>query len=431
MSNSADTSKKQTIPDGHEKYVLAILFIVYIFNFADRYILVAVQSAIIEELKLSDDQMGMLTGLAFALFYTFVGIPIARLADRKARTTIMAIGLTLWSGLTAASGLARNFIHILLARVGVAVGESTATPCAHSLISDYFPPEKRGKAIGLYSIGANFGMLLGMMAGGLILKYLGWRYAFFIVGMPGIVLALIVKFTIKEPPRGFSDITKTDKLENLPLKETLKYLFSLKSFRHLCAAGSIAALTGFGVMTWANVFFMRTHNMPVEVSNNILGIVIGIVGGLSTFLGGFLVDKLSKRSRKWAMWISAIGMGGMVPFLLLFLLTPDKNIAIVGITLTFLVGLFYFAPTFSTVQGLARPDMRALASAIFLFLINLIGMGLGPYIVGLLSRLLKPEYGIDSLRYAMLIISAGTIWATFHYLMAARTLPEDLDKAIQ
>ena len=414
----------------HAKYVLFVLFVVYIFNFADRFILIVVQEDVKKDLGLSDAQLGWLTGLAFALFYTTVGIPIARLADRKNRTTIMAIGLTLWSGLTAVCGLAQNFVHLILARIGVGVGEATATPCAHSLISDYYPPEKRARAIGVYTIGANFGMILGMMGGGFIAQKFGWRAAFFVVGLPGILLALLVKLTVREPPRGLAD-NLTGEIQNLPLGETLAYLFSLKSFRHLCIAGAVAALTGFGIMTWCAPFFERLHGMTKDETGPVLGVAMGVVGGVSTFLGAFLADKLSARTRKWYMRIAAIGMLLMLPFLVLFIMAESKTMAIIGINLTFLFGLFYNAPTFSMVQGLARPDMRALASAIFLFIVNLVGMGLGPLLVGWLSDVLEPSYGVESIRYALLIVTGGTLWASAHYLLASRTLPEDLDRAKQ
>ncbi|MFC1671475.1 MFS transporter, partial [Spirochaetota bacterium] len=258
-----------------------------------------------------------------------------------------------------------------------------------------------------------------------------WRKAFFIVGLPGVIMALLVKFTIKEPPRGLSD-NIAQKVENLPFMDTVRYLFSLKSFRHLCAATSIAAFSGYAIMSWSPVFLKRVFEMDKSQSGPILGIAIGIVGGLSTLIGGLLSDKLStKKSRKWAMYVSAIGVLGMIPFILVFLLTTNKTLALVGFNLMFLVGLFYSAPSFATVQGLARPDMRALASAIFLLLINLIGTGCGPWFAGIISTLLEPTYGsTESLRYSLIIISAGILWSAVHYILAARTLPEDLDKAV-
>jgi predicted MFS family arabinose efflux permease len=324
--------------------------------------------------------------------------------------------------------MAQNFIHLLLFRIGVGVGEATATPCSHSLISDYFPPEKRSRAIAIYSLGANVGMLVGLMAGGFIAQKFGWRSAFYIVGLPGLLVALLVKLTVREPPRGLADGTQ-DKIENLSLADTLRYLFSLKSFRHLCIAGAIAALTGFGIMNWSPVFFERMHGMTKEQTGPVLGVAIGIVGGASVFIGGFLADKLSTRSRKWPLRVAGIGMLAMLPFLVLFLMAPSKTGAIVFINAAMLVGLVYNAPTFATVQGLARPDMRALATAIFLFIINLVGMGLGPLVVGIMSDMLEPRFGNESLRYAMLIISFGTVWAPIHYFIAARSLPGDLDRA--
>ena len=415
-------------PERHARYALFVLFVVYIFNFADRFILNIVQEDVKRDLGLTDAHLGLLTGFAFSIFYATIGIPIARLADRKNRTTIMSIGLVLWSGLTALCGYAQGLVHLMLCRIGVGVGEATATPSAHSLISDYYPPEKRARAIGVYTIGANFGMLLGMMGGGYLAQNYGWRVAFIVVGLPGILLAILLKATVREPQRGLSDHLDRE-MEHLSLKDTLDYLFSLKSFRHLCIAGTIAAMTGFGIMNWCAPFLERMHQMTKDEIGPVLGVAMGIVGGLSTFLGAYLADKLSARSRKWYMRIAAIGMLAMIPFLVLFLMTGNKTLAIVGINLTFLVGLFYNAPTFATIQGLARPEMRALASALFLFIINLVGMGGGPLIVGALSDWLEPTYGVESLRYAMLLITLGTLWATVHYLLAARTLPMDLDRA--
>jgi predicted MFS family arabinose efflux permease len=416
------------LTERYSRYVLGVLFVVYIFNFVDRQILTVLLIPIQKEFGATDQQMGLLTGLAFALFYTFAGIPLARIADTRSRTMLITVGLTAWSALTAMSGFARSFIQLALARVGVGVGEAAATPAAHSLIADYFPPERRSRALAIYSIGSNVGMLVGLSIGGIIAEHFGWRAAFFLVGAPGLLMAVIVKMTVREPPRGLSEANQMTPKSQTTF-QVLRYMFSLSSFRNLCFAASFFAISGYGMMTWTPAFFMRIHKTSIQETGMILGVIFGFGGAVGAYIGGLTCDKLSIRDPRWSMWISAIGASAMIPFSLLFLFSSNATLAVVSFTPSLIIGSLYIAPTFSMVQGLAKLNMRAMAAAILFFVLNLLGLGLGPYLVGLFSDLLKPAYGGDSLRYAMLGVLPANVLATIFYLQAARTLKTDLAKS--
>lgn len=427
MNNRVKSGEFQ-LTERYSRYVLGVLFVVYIFNFVDRQILTVLLIPIQKEFGATDQQMGLLTGLAFALFYTFAGIPLARIADTHSRTILITVGLTVWSALTAMSGFARSFIQLALARVGVGVGEAAASPAAHSLIADYFPPERRSRALAIYSIGSNVGMLVGLSIGGIIAEHFGWRAAFFLVGAPGLLMAVILKMTVREPPRGLSEANQMTPKSQTTL-QVLRYMVSLSSFRNLCIAASFFAISGYGMMTWTPAFFMRIHKVSIQEAGMILGVIFGFGGAVGAYIGGLTCDKLSIRDARWSMWVSAIGASAMIPLSLLFLFSSNATLAVVSFTPSLIVGSLYIAPTFSMVQGLAKLNMRAMAAAILFFVLNLLGLGLGPYLVGLFSDFLKPAYGDDSLRYAMLGVLPANVLATIFYLQAARTLKTDLAKS--
>jgi len=421
-------SEEFQLTERYSRYVLGVLFVVYIFNYVDRQILTLLLIPIQKEFGASDQQMGLLTGLAFALFYTFAGIPLARIADTRSRTTLIAIGIAAWSFLTAMSGFARSFIQLALARVGVGVGEAAASPAAYSLIADYFPPERRSRALAIYTIGSNVGMLVGLSLGGIIAEHFGWRAAFFVVGGPGLLMAVIVKMTIREPPRGLSE-TNQKEIQSHTTAEVLRYMASLPSFRNLCIASAFFAVSGYGMMSWTPAFFMRIHQVSIQEVGVILGVIFGFGGAVGAYTGGLICDKLSIKDIRWSMWISAIGASAMIPFSLLFLFSSNSTSAVLFYTPSLIVGSVYIAPTLSMVQGLAKLNMRAMASAIMLFVLSLVGLGLGPYLVGLLSDLLKPSYGVNSLRYAMLFVLSANVLATIFYVKAGTTLKADFAKS--
>jgi MFS family permease len=412
-------------------YVLGLLVIINTFNYLDRQILSILLEPIKRDLQLSDTALGFLTGIAFALFYTFAGIPIARWADRGVRRAIISLGLAIWSGMTALTGLAQSFTQLALARIGVGLGEAACTPPTHSLLSDYFPPERRGTALSIFALGVPIGIMLGYLAGGWVNHHFGWRTAFFVVGTPGLLLAFISWVTLREPPRGHSEGLQVDKsTERESVSEVLRFMWQLRSFRHISLAAALHALYGYGALAFMPAFMMRVHAMTNTAELGLwLGLIAGIFSGIGTVLGGNLSDRLaaSRKDMRWYMWLPAWATMLSVPFSFLFYLWPEGRTALLLSIPGAILGPIYLGPTAAMTQGLVKLRMRATASAILLFVINLIGLGLGPQAVGALSDLLAPTYGTESLRYALLsVVVIGSIWSALHYFFAARTLREDL-----
>jgi predicted MFS family arabinose efflux permease len=286
-------------------YVLFMLTLVYVFNFVDRQLLVILQESIKKELKLSDTQLGLLSGFTFAIFYVTLGIPIARFADKRNRRNIVAGSLGLWSVMTAFSGLSRNFIQLLLARIGVGVGEAGGSPPAHAMISDYFPPEKRSTALSIYSTGIYIGVLIGFLMGGYLNQHLGWRTAFFVLGAPGIIFSLLFYVTVKEPKKGATDLMAATRGETHSLSAVLNILFSNKVFVYLAAATGLHVFCIYGLLNWAPSFLSRLHGMKSADIGVSLGLIFGFGGGIGTWAGGLLTDRLGKKDKRWYLKIPA------------------------------------------------------------------------------------------------------------------------------
>lgn len=409
------------------QYALGILVVVYTFNFIDRQILSILLEPIKLELGLSDTALGMLTGFAFALFYATLGIPIARYADKSNRRNLIALALTIWSAMTALSGVAQNFWQLLAARIGVGVGEAGCSPPAHSMIADYFPANKRATALGIYSLGIPVGILFGFMAGGWLNEFFGWRVAFFVVGVPGILLAVLVRFTLREPSRGMAE-GRVDTAEQPGIMETFVFLWNKRSFRHLALGGALTAFVGYGVVTWVPSFLIRTHGMDTGEVGTWLGLILGIPGGIGIALGGWMADRYGSRDTRWYLWIVTIALLLGVPFAFGVYLSDSATMALLFLIMPVALGNFYQATTFSQTQGLATLRMRSVAAAVLLFIINIIGLGAGPQAVGIVSDLLHGTYGQDSLRYSLLIFSFVNIWAAYHFYVAGKYLDDDLER---
>ena len=406
-------------------YALGVLVVVYTFNFIDRQILSILLEPIKQDLGLSDSALGMLTGFAFALFYATLGIPIARFADRSNRRNLIAWALAIWSAMTAVSGLAQNFWHLLLARIGVGVGEAGCSPPAHSMLADYFPTENRATALGIYSLGIPFGILFGFIAGGWLNEFFGWRVAFFIVGVPGLLLAILVRFTLREPPRGMAEGRVADE-EQPTIMETFRFLWSKRSFRHMAVGGGLTAFVGYGVITWVPSFLIRSYGMSTGDVGTYLGLILGIPGGIGIALGGYLADRYGARDTRWYLWIVSVALIASTPLFFGVYLSNTAFASLMFLILPILLGNFYQATTFSQTQGLVSLRMRSVAAAVLLFILNMIGLGAGPQAVGILSDILQPSYGDESLRYALLMLSTVQIWAAYHYYQAGKSLKEDL-----
>ena len=427
-------SEQKEFSPAYRNYALGILFVGYIVNFVDRSILSLLLEPIKLELSLTDSQLGLLGGLAFALFYTFLGIPIAALADRRSRVKILAVSMVIWSAMTALCGLAINFWTLLLARIGVGVGEAGASPPSHSLISDYVPIEQRATALSIYALGIPFGTMIGSYVGGWGADTIGWRNTFFLVGLPGIFVAMVILFTLREPPRGMSDgklsaaqAPKAASPEAPAVKEVLNFLWGKVSFRHLAFAAGLHAFVSYGAGTWNAPFFIRIHEMSSTDLGAALALVAGI-GAIGTFGGGYLSDKLSERTgdKRWYFWVPGIATAVMVPFQLVAYLYDGTVAAIASLCLVGILGSAYLGPSFAMTQALVSLRMRAVASAILLFVLNLIGMGLGPYFIGILSDVLNPTFGYESIRYALCVAVLVNLWAGIHYFLGARTVRGDL-----
>lgn len=411
-------------------YVLAILSSAYVFNIVDRQILSILQEPIKRELGLADGQLGLLTGFAFAIFYVSLGLPIARWADQGVRRNIIAISVGLWSVMTAVCGLTQNFWQLLLARMGVGVGEAGCSPPAHSMLSDMFPPDKRATAMGTYNVGVSIGILFGFLMGGWLLEFFGWRMAFFAVGVPGLLLALIIRLTVAEPPRGFAggrvrtDIAQAN--HSASITEVVKLLWSKRTSRHMLLASGLWSMTAYGLMTWLPSFMIRCHGLSTGTVGTWLALIMGVGGGIGTFFGGPLADRLGRVDKRWYLWISGACAALSIPFLLAAFTADSSTLALFCIVLPGSTLMLYMACVITVAHGLVDNHMRAVSSAVILLVNNLIGVGLGPLLIGVVSDLLAPTAGIDSLRYAlMMITTAASLLAILHFTLAARHIRQE------
>lgn len=411
-------------------YALVLLTVVYTFNFVDRQLLAILQESIKADLLLSDTQLGLLTGFAFAAFYVIMGIPIARWADNGNRRNIVSLAVGIWSFMTAISGLVQNYTHLLLARIGVGVGEAGGSPPAHSIISDIFPPEKRASALAFYSMGVNVGILFGFLFGGWLNEIFSWRVAFMVVGIPGIVIALIVRFTLREPIRGLSEKRAVDTTTNLPFSQVLALLWSRKAFRHMSLGAALNAFAGYSTSNWTASFFIRSHDMTTGELGTWLAGILGLGGAIGVFAGGYYAERLAQKNVRWYMWMPTLTGIICLPFMVAIYLVDSALMALMLSVVPGVLFNVYLGNTLAMTHGLVGLRMRALASAILFFILNLIGLGLGPWSVGLLSDYLEPTIGQDSLRYAMLyLLPAAMAWSVAHFYFASRHLEGDLARA--
>lgn len=410
--------------------VLGILTAAYVSNFVDRQVINVLAQFIIDDLQISDGQFGMLSGLAFALIYTTLGIPIARLADISNRRNIIAISITIWSIMTALCGAANSFFQLFMARFGVGVGEAGGSPPSHSIVSDIFPAEQRATALSIYSLGVYGGILVGTVGGAYLVQYFDWRTAFVVVAIPGIFLALLVRFVIKEPPRGMAEARKD--VAPPGFLRVLHFLWERKSFRHLSFACALHAFVTYGMGNFMPLFLGRVHGMPILDVGWYYGLIAGIGGLAGTFFGGWMSDRMANKTgdKTWYVWIPFISTLAAIPLgLITFLAMPNGYTAAFSYFLPVFCGGWYLAPCIASTHFLVGIRMRAMASAILLFMLNLIGLGLGPMLTGFMSDFFEPSYGSDSLRYAMSITLLVNFWCAFHYWKASRTIAADFDRA--
>ncbi|NND44252.1 MAG: MFS transporter [Xanthomonadales bacterium] len=414
----------RTTSKAYRAYVLFILVIVYTFNFIDRQIVGILAVPIKADLALTDTQLGLMGGLAFALLYTTLAIPIALLADRFSRTWIMTGALVVWSGMTAVCGLAQNFWQLFLARVGVGIGEAGGVAPAYSLISDFYPPNQRARALSVYSFGIPIGSALGIVFGGIIATLVDWRFAFLVVGFAGILLAPVFRATVREPMRGAFDGPGRQR-GAASLADILRVLAKKPGFWGLSLGAACSSMMGYGLFFWLPSFLVRSYEITLLHASLVYGAIL-LVGGIAgTWLGGSLADRLGERDRGAYARIPAFAFLATVPFYVVGVLSPTLLVTVLVMTVPTALGLAWLGPVISAIQHLVPPNMRATASAIFLFVNNLIGIGLGTFIIGAISDGLTARFADEALRYAILAGTSFYLAAAVIFLLTAKRLQAD------
>jgi len=418
-------------------YVLALLTLCYVANVVDRsQVLAASLQAIKREFNATDAQLGILSGLPFAIFYSFLGIPLAAWADRSSRRNVLAWSCALWSFATGACGMAINFAMLFGARVFTAIGEAGGSPPSHSLISDYFPKIKRGTAFSLYALAVPVGTSIGAAVGGWGTQHLGWRATFYVVGFPGLALALLVRATVIEAPRGYADFPSTRPEDRAarsgqaapPVGEVFAFMFKRASFLHLCLAAALHSVVWYASGAFNNAFFQRSHALTASQAGYWISL-FSAVGGVGTFVGGVLADRLSKSrgDRRWYLWVPGIATLLCVPFQFVSYLPDNMSLVLPMFgAMTFMSAVF-FGPSFAMTQAISPLRMRSVATSLLLLVQTLIGQGIGPWLAGFISDRLRPSMGAASLRYSLVIVGLVNIWAALHYLIGARSLRADLE----
>ena len=411
-------------------YLLGVLLLILAFNYVDRLALGLLLQDIKKELSLSDTQLGLLTGIAFAAFYSIMGIPIARWADRGNRVTIIAFTSALWSVAVAACGMAGSFLQLLLIRVGVGVGEAGCVPPANSLIADYFSRAERPRAVAIYMLGSPLSVVIGYFVAGWLNEHYGWRMTFMLLGAPGLLLALLARFSLREPrlAAGSGGVGQ-EQAPSPPFKQVLRTLARNPTFRHLLFFSCIVNFFGLGILQWQPAFFMRSHGVQTAELGVWLTVVYGSAALVGTLLGGSLASRFGRHNERLQLSAMAAAYSTFGALSIGVYLTPSFPVAMGLLGIATLGGSMALGPLYATIQTLVPERMRAMAVAILFFFSNLIGIGLGPLAAGMLSDGLRPFLADESLRYSLLILSPGYFWGAWHLLRARKSVVADLEDA--
>jgi MFS family permease len=424
--STTDEHRRVQMTRNYRLYVLLVLTVVYTLNFIDRVVLGILMGPIKAEFHFTDTQLGLLGGTAFALFYTGLGVPIGWLADRVSRVWIMTAALACWSAFTAASGCARGFASLFAARLGVGVGEAGGVAPAYALIADYFPRSVRARALGFYSMGIPVGSALGFLFGGYIATNFNWRTAFIALGAAGLVLAPLFRATVAEPTRGATDGPRAP-APAIPLRAVWTHLAAKPSFWLLSLAASCGSIMGYGLLLWLPSFFVRSYGLTVLQVSRLLGALLLVGGVAGTALGGYLADRLGVRSPRAYALIPAVAFLCILPCYLVATSLPMGTPAFLFYLVPTALQLVWLGPVITAIQHLVPVTMRSLASAVFLFINNLIGLGLGPYLIGSVSDQLRARFGAESLRYAIVGGTGFYLIAAALFVAASVRLPRDTE----
>jgi predicted MFS family arabinose efflux permease len=424
-ADAASSAASLARPAVAAHFTLALLFVISLFNYTDRYMIAILLPGIKQDFGLTDTQMGVLTGVAFTLFYVVVGVPIARLADQRSRKQILIVALGLWSLMTAACGMAMNFVQLLIARTLVGIGEAGSSPPSYSVIADVYPPQQRATAMAVYLAGAPSGILIGFMLGGWLAEHYGWRYALLAVGIPGFVFAILLIWLFREPRRGA--VEGIQFARPVPFRDGLFTLLKNPTFRHAALGSAFYNALAVCYVNWMPSFFVRSHGLGVQDTAIRLALLFGPAQIVGLLAGGFFSDRLSRLDVRWYLLVPAIVMLLAAPIFMLSLSVESTALALVCLGIPLLIGGMQVSPVFAITPSLVDVRMRAVASAVLILIINLVSGGVGPVAVGYLSDRLAQSYGVDSLKYSLLIITpVFSLWAAIHYFLGSRHIRADI-----
>ena len=402
------------------RYALCILAAIFAVAHLDRHILSISLNAIGKEFTLSDTQLGLLSGLVFAIVFVLAGFPIARVAAGGSKRNIVAASVAFWSALTIFTASAQNFLHLLIARLGVGMGEAGAVSPAHSMISDLYPPERRTSALATFTTGANIGVLLAFLIGGIAGQTLGWRWAFLIAGIPGLILAILLRFTVAEPQHTLGNLVKQE--YNSLFATTFRTIWNDQGLFHAMMGIALTGIVTFGGLAWTPAFIIRAHDLSQAQAGIFLALSIGIIGGFGTWFSGRIADQLGAKNPKWRIGIVIVAILAAKPLVWAFLLLDDTRLALTLYAIATATGAVFWGPTFAFLHSRVSNDMRPMATAIFLFAFNLIGVGIGPTIVGFASSNIFDGFGNHSLGVSMAIMQLAGLWGIWHYWQAMKTI---------
>ncbi|TCG06306.1 MFS transporter [Paraburkholderia steynii] len=407
------------------KYILFLLFMVSVFNYVDRTILSILQIPIKKELGLTDAQLGMLTGLAFAIFYAVLGVPIGRLADYWQRRRLVAGALTVWTGFTALTGIAASFASLLGFRIGVAVGEAGSIPASHSIISDLYPPDRRATAIAIFGLSLPVGILLGYSSAGWLVTNIGWREAFFVIGLAGLIVVPFMWFA-KEPKRGTFDPVEVAKAPAPSTAEALKILWSKRAYRWLVLAGGFHAWAWYSVNSWNAMFYVRVHQVPLPTVSYYLALVNGIGSAIGIYAGARLADYFGTRDVRGRPRVIAISQLIMVPIAIVQYLVPSHVVSMVLGAITMTMMLVYYGPIVAVAHQMMPANIRGFTSGVLTLVVSLIGLGLGPLVTGFLSDKFTAAYGVQGLGYAISVTVCASLVSAFMFWRSSVHLPNEV-----
>jgi len=409
-------------------YALALLFVISLFSYMDRSIIMVLQVQIKTDLQLTDAEMGLLTGASFAVLYTTFALPLARWSDRTVRARLVSGSLMVWSIMTALSGQAHSLLALMGLRMGVAVGEAGCAPSTVSMLSDYFPPHRRGTALATWTLALPLGSMLGLTLGGWLGEGFGWRDTFLIVGVAGMLISPIAWFTLREPIRGRFDPPELVAVVQPGIGQAVRTLWSVRSFRHVVAAVGMHTIVFYAFMSWSTPFYVRLHDMTLAQAAMRLGLYTGIGGLIGTFLGGVIADWRGRADERWYVWVPMIAALILPGFAIAQFYVPGTEMSWAFAIVPALLINVYIAPLDAMSQNLMPPSMRGFALSILMLASSIVGMVVGPLLVGVASDMLRPTMGEGGLRYALILSMLFDFVAAAHLWAASRHIREDLAK---